>query len=136
MGIANPLKNNTSGQRENRVSRRTFLGGAAAATVLTVVPKHVLGGQGHTPPADHAGRDRRGRPGSQNTATTCSSRGQVVAVCDVVRSRRLRGWVQGKERRTAGRPCAHGRRILRQKARQYRGAVDYRELLAKKTWMP
>ena len=35
-----------------RISRRRFLGGTAAAAVFTIVPRHVLGGPGHTPPSD------------------------------------------------------------------------------------
>jgi predicted dehydrogenase len=33
-------------------SRRRFIGSAAAATAFTIVPRHVLGGVGYTPPSD------------------------------------------------------------------------------------
>lgn len=144
MGNANPLKKNASSQRENRVSRRTFLGGAAAATVLTVVPRHVLGGQGHTAPSEKttlAGIGVGGQ-GSQNMATFLQfPEIQVVAVCDVVREAGgylSWNWVQGKEQRTAGREPV--RRMVdeyyaaQKSAGKYRGCkgyVDYRELLAK-----
>ncbi len=34
------------------ISRRKFLGTAAAAAAFTIVPRHVLGGQGYTAPSD------------------------------------------------------------------------------------
>ncbi len=44
------MKNETS---ENSIDRRTFIGGVATAAVgLTVVPRHVLGGNGFVPPSD------------------------------------------------------------------------------------
>ena len=42
--------------RERRISRRGFLKGTAAATAaFTIVPRHVLGGPGKTPPSDTLG---------------------------------------------------------------------------------
>jgi len=35
-----------------RVSRRTFLEGAAAAAAFTIVPRSVLGGPGEAPPSE------------------------------------------------------------------------------------
>ena len=35
-----------------KVNRREFLGGIAAASAFTIVPRHVLGGQGFRPPSD------------------------------------------------------------------------------------
>ncbi len=40
-----------TGQRHQAMSRRGFLGGAAAAAAFTVVPRSVLGGAGQTPPS-------------------------------------------------------------------------------------
>jgi len=38
---------------KKKINRREFLGSAAAASVaLTVVPRHVLGGQGYVAPSD------------------------------------------------------------------------------------
>ena len=37
---------------DNLLSRRKFLGGAAAAVAFTIVPRHVLGGSGHKPPSE------------------------------------------------------------------------------------
>jgi len=38
-----------------KVTRRRFLKGSAAAAAFTIVPRHVLGGAGHTPPSDTFG---------------------------------------------------------------------------------
>lgn len=35
-----------------KMTRRNFLGGAAAAAAFTIVPRHVLGGSGHTAPSE------------------------------------------------------------------------------------
>jgi hypothetical protein len=35
-----------------RMPRRGFLGGAAAAAAFSVLPRHVLGGAGNTPPSE------------------------------------------------------------------------------------
>jgi hypothetical protein len=34
------------------IDRRTFLGGLAAASAFTIVPRRVLGGRGHVAPSD------------------------------------------------------------------------------------
>ncbi|HVO10335.1 MAG TPA: Gfo/Idh/MocA family oxidoreductase [Vicinamibacteria bacterium] len=39
-------------ERKDDVSRRDFLASAAGGLALTIVPRHVLGGPGHTPPSD------------------------------------------------------------------------------------
>ena len=36
----------------DQMNRREFLGGLAAASAFTIVPRRVLGGQGYTPPSD------------------------------------------------------------------------------------
>ena len=42
-----------SGRHKNiKISRRGFLGSAAAAAAFTIVPRHVLGGQGRISPSD------------------------------------------------------------------------------------
>ncbi|MHC4571046.1 MAG: Gfo/Idh/MocA family oxidoreductase [Planctomycetota bacterium] len=43
----------TNRQKNGEISRRDFIGGAAAAVAaFTIVPRHVLGGPGHTPPSE------------------------------------------------------------------------------------
>jgi len=40
-------------QKKGKISRRDFIGGTAAvAAAFTIVPRHVLGGPGHTPPSE------------------------------------------------------------------------------------
>ena len=34
------------------ISRRSFLGGISAAAAFSIVPRHVLGGEGHVAPSD------------------------------------------------------------------------------------
>lgn len=126
------------------VSRRNFLGRAAAVTALTIVPRHVLGGPAHVAPSAKttlAGIGVGGQ-GMQNMATfQAMPEVQVVAVCDV--NRESGGylswnWTQGKEQRHCGREPA--RRAIdegyaaQKGAAKYRACkpyVDYRELLAK-----
>lgn len=132
----------TGGPRVVTVSRRKFLGRVAATTAFAVVPRHVLGGEGHVPPSEKttlAGVGMGGQ-GIQNfTRLQRFPEIQVVAVCDV--NRQGGGylswnWAQGKEQRVTGREPA--RRMVEQYyanqkgAGTYRGCkayADYRELL-------
>lgn len=137
--------NDESGRRGGgTVSRRAFLGTAAAATAVTIVPRPVLGGAEHVAPSDKltlAGIGVGGQ-GMQNMTTFQQMpEVQVVAVCDV--NRESGGylswnWEQGKEQRLGGREPAR-RAIDEYYAKQaptgtYQGCraySDYRELLAK-----
>ncbi len=66
---------------EKGISRRDLLKGAAAAAVFSIVPRHVLGGPGHTPPSEKLrkavigtggmGRGHIGMPGAE-----------LLAICD------------------------------------------------------
>jgi len=70
------------GQGEN-ISRRTFMGGAAAVAAFTVVPRHVLGGVGNVPPSEKlniAGIGLGGR--GEGDLDECGSE-NIVALCDV-----------------------------------------------------
>ena len=122
-------------------SRRGFLRGVGAAAAFSIVPRHVLGGEGHIAP-------------SQKTTLACIGMGgqghvnlanflqfeelQIVAVCDV--NREGGGylswdWEQGTDLRLGGREPAR-RRIDEHYAAQrnvgaYRGCAayaDYREM--------
>jgi len=66
----------------NAVSRRQLLRGAAAATALTIVPRHVLGGKGRKAPSDklNVAGVGLGVMGCENLRN-CGE--NVVAVCDV-----------------------------------------------------
>lgn len=65
------------------MSRRDFVGTAAAVAAFTVVPRHVLGGAGNTPPSDKlniAGIGLGGR--GEGDLDECRSE-NIVALCDV-----------------------------------------------------
>lgn len=127
------------------IQRRQFLQAAGgAALAWTIVPRHVLGGPGQTPPSERltiAGIGTGGQ-GIQDLVSLAQCPGvQVVAVCDV--NKESGGylswnWTQGKELRTGGREPA--RRAMEEFYAQQttagtykgcRGYVDYRELLDK-----
>jgi len=129
----------------SQMSRREFLGGSAAASmVFTIVPRSVLGGAGQAPPSRKitlAGIGTGGQ-GIQNLLTFQQNPDvQVVAVCDV--NRRGGGylswnWKSGKDRRVGG--CEPARLLIEEKyalqnrSGSYKGCTaynDYRELLAK-----
>jgi predicted dehydrogenase len=73
-----------TGDAKMRMSRRNFLlSGAAGAAAFTIVPRHVLGGPGHTPPSEKlniAGIGVGGR-GADDLAEVSSE--NIVALCDV-----------------------------------------------------
>jgi len=126
------------------VSRRAWLGRAAAAAAMAVVPRHVLGGAGQVAPSEKitlAGIGTGGQ-GVQNLAIfQAFAEVRIVAVCDV--NRESGGylswnWTEGKEQRVAGREPA--RRAVEQfyagqnRSGTYRGCkayADFRELLDK-----
>lgn len=74
----------TSQDQKTKMSRREFLGAAAAATAaFTIVPRHVLGGPGFVAPSDKLnlaciGVGGQGRSDILNVATE-----NIVALCDV-----------------------------------------------------
>src|SRR5215471_5311486 len=139
-------------------SRREFLGAAASAAAITVLPRHVLGGKGHVAPGDKITAACIG-VGAQGTRVMMDllkeADVQIVAVCDVNREssdyvewapNELRdkerelvasaGWGQDWKGPTAGREPA--RRLVetyyagKTTSGVYKGCaayVDYRELL-------
>ena len=131
----------TRGRRTGKVSRRTFLGAAAGAGVVAIVPRHVLGGAGFVAPSDKttlAGIGLGGQ-GTQNIdRLKLFPEVQVVAVCDVNREGGgylSWNWKQGNENRVTGSEPA--RRMIdahyaeQKAAGTYRGCkayADYREL--------
>jgi predicted dehydrogenase len=68
---------------EKRLSRRSFMGTAAAVAAFTVVPRHVLGGARHVAPSEKlniAGIGIGGR--GEGDLDECASE-NIVALCDV-----------------------------------------------------
>ncbi len=71
------------GSKNKRITRRGFMGGAAAAAAFTIVPRHVLGGAGNTAASEKlniAGVGVGGMGGGNVNA--CRSE-NIVALCDV-----------------------------------------------------
>jgi predicted dehydrogenase len=71
--------------RTPQTSRRTFLAAAAGGALVTIVPRHVLGGAGFVPPSERinlAGVGAGGMGGG-DIATHAKLGANVVALCDV-----------------------------------------------------
>ncbi|MHB8901546.1 MAG: Gfo/Idh/MocA family protein [Thermoguttaceae bacterium] len=125
-------------------TRRRFLGGLAATAAFSIVPRHVLGGEGHIAPSEKttlAGVGVGGQGIQDMLRFAEFPEIQITAVCDVEREgdRYMSwNWSQGKDTRLAGREPA--RRAIeeiyaQQKDRgSYQGCksyADYRELFDK-----
>ena len=68
------------------ISRRQFVSAAAAtAATFAFVPRHVLGGQGNTPPSEklNVAAIGAGGMGSGNTNACAAAGANIVALCDV-----------------------------------------------------
>jgi len=71
--------------RHRQINRRKFLGSAATMAAFTIVPRHVLGGQGQTPPSERlsvAGIGAGGMGGGDIDAVAGAG-GNIVALCEV-----------------------------------------------------
>ncbi len=69
--------------KDKRLSRRDFMGAAAAIGAFTVVPRHVLGGANNTPPSEKlriAGVGIGGQGGGDLRQMESEN---IVALCDV-----------------------------------------------------
>ncbi len=67
-----------------KITRRSFLHQAAAAGVFSIVPRHVLGGTGHTPPSEKLHLAIVGCGGrGENHITELARYTHIVALCDV-----------------------------------------------------
>jgi len=74
---------NTPGQ-DGKLSRRHFMGAAAAAAAFTIVPSHVLGAAGQKPPSEKLNIAGVGIGGmGQNNVGACAGTDNIVALCDV-----------------------------------------------------
>jgi predicted dehydrogenase len=77
-------KKTTNSPEKNQISRRRFLGGAAAvAATITVVPRHVLGGPGYKAPSDRLNVACVGIGGKGFTDSLNMAEENVIALCDV-----------------------------------------------------
>ena len=79
-----PGSTEASGKASGKFPRRDFLTGTAlAAAGLTIVPRHVLGGNGHTPPSDRLNIAGIGVGGMGKANIRALAGENIVALCDV-----------------------------------------------------
>ena len=72
--------------KKAHLSRRSFIKQAAVASSFLIVPRHVLGGKGYTPPSDQLNLAAVGVGGKGRTDilhASVNGRERVVALCDV-----------------------------------------------------
>jgi len=67
----------------NGISRRDFLASTAAVAAFTIVPRHVLGGPGYTPPSEKLNIAAIGAGGRGGGDIGAVSSENIVALCDV-----------------------------------------------------
>jgi len=77
------VKKEKSMCKTSSLSRREFLGGAAAAAAFTIVPRHVLGGTGRTSPSEKLNIACIGIGGMGASDVGQVSTENIVALCDV-----------------------------------------------------
>jgi predicted dehydrogenase len=79
------MKNKRQKDKENKskISRREFMSGAAAAMAFTIVPRHVLGGEGHTAPSEKLNVAGVGVGGMGGENLSKMANENIVALCDV-----------------------------------------------------
>ncbi len=76
-------KTNPQDRQNSNISRRKFMGAAAAVAAFTVVPRHVLGGTGQTPPSEKLNIASIGAGGRASGDIDAVSSENIVALCDV-----------------------------------------------------
>lgn len=112
------------------MTRRGLLGGAAAVAAFTVVPRHVLGGQGNTPPSGKVNVAIIGT-GGQGTVNMKQLFNEpdvrIAALCDINEESDYSAWYYGGT--TELKPAAE---LVRQKYGQACPTYhDYSEMLDK-----
>ncbi len=111
---------NGKDEKKSNLSRRAFLGGAAAATAaFTIVPRHVLGGPGKKAPSDKLNIACIGVGGKGTSDIMAASTENIVALCDVDDEQIDKFMSQAKERKPEAVP-------MYEKAKKYR---DFRIML-------
>ena len=77
-------KNSDTEKQKNKIARRSFLSGSAAAVAsLTIVPRNVLGGSGNTPPSEKLNIAGIGVGGQGSWDIDNVKSENIVALCDV-----------------------------------------------------
>ncbi len=70
-------------EQSRKLSRRDFMGAAAAVAAFTIVPRHVLGGPRHIPPSEKVNIAGIGVGGRGDSDLSAVSSQNIVALCDV-----------------------------------------------------
>jgi predicted dehydrogenase len=76
-------RNTLNKKRNGKLSRREFMGAAAAATAFTFVPRHVLGGRRFISPSDKLNVACIGVGGMGGSDVRQMSTENIIALCDV-----------------------------------------------------
>ncbi len=69
--------------RRGNITRRDFMGAAAAAAAFTIVPRYVMGGVGQKPPSEKLNIAGVGGGGMGESIVNACKNEKIVAVCDV-----------------------------------------------------
>ena len=79
------MKTETGSKRQSgkTIARRRFLGCAAVAAGAVIVPRHVLGGPGNTPPSEKLNLAGIGITGMGSCNLTACEGENIMALCDV-----------------------------------------------------
>ena len=70
-------------EQNKKISRRDFMGAAAAVTAFTIVPRSVLGGRRHIVPSEKVNIAGIGVGGQGGSDIHAISSQNIVALCDV-----------------------------------------------------
>ncbi len=73
----------TNEEQSRKLSRRDFMGAAAAVAAFTIVPRHVLGGPRHIPPSEKVNIAGIGVGGQGSGDLLAMESQNIVAFCDV-----------------------------------------------------
>lgn len=95
-----PASNDLSRYPSTQSTRRSFLAKSAAVAAFTIVPRHVLGGPGHTPPSEKLNIAAVGIGGKGYSDIQSVASQNIVALCDVdwrVGARAFKAWPQAKK---------------------------------------
>ncbi len=95
-----PTSNDSLRNASTQSTRRSFLAQSAAVAAFTIVPRHVLGGAGHTPPSEKLNIAAVGIGGKGYSDIKSVASENIVALCDVdwrVGARAFKAWPQAKK---------------------------------------
>ena len=120
----------TGKSKRAKISRRQFIGSAAAATAaFTVVPRYVLGGSGNTPPSEklNIAIIGTGGQGTQNIKGLLGHADvQIIAICDVnEQSDYSRFYYRGVAGRKPARELIEKHYADKKSTGSYKGCASY-----------